>query len=185
VGPKLKGQMLRTFSTSVRELRGQDVLDATMVRARPEIADGLRLGAIMSNGWYPVAWFAELHKTVGEVTGEGAELSRAIGREATRQDFKGVYRFFAMILSPESIMARANRVYRMFWNTGEVHVLEARRGYTKLHFDNCVGYDPRLWAQMMGAVEMLGEVGGGTNTTMRVLRGGGEETELLIEATWQ
>ncbi len=177
--------MLRTFVTSVRELRGQEIADAIIDRARPEIRDGLRLGSITTNGWYPVDWYVELHKIATELTREGPALSRAIGREGSRQNFKGVYRFFAMILSPDSIMKRADHLYKMFWDTGRLEVIEVRPGYSKIRFVGCEGFDANLWGQLIGASEMMGELGGGEDVTIKTLSGGGDSPDMLIEATWR
>jgi hypothetical protein len=176
--------MLRTFVTSVRELRGHAVADAIVARVRPEIRDGLRLGAITTDGWYPIEWYAELHRAAFEELAD-PDFARAVGREGARQDFKGVYRFFAMILAPQTIMQRADRIYRMFWDDGRVEVVEARDGHAKLHFKDCRGRDANLWNQLAGAIEMMGELGGGKDVKVTILAGGSDDSQMLVEATWR
>ena len=182
--PKTKGQVLRTFVTCVRQLRGEAVVDAVLARVSPELAEGLTRGSIVPGGWYPVAWYSELHRALGELTGEGLALARMIGREATKQDFKGVYRFFVIVLSPESIVVRANKVFSMFWDTGTARVVEAKKGYAKGEFTGCEGYDAYLWEDMIGAIEALIEMGGGRDIRSKVLSGGGDSTGMVIEHAW-
>ena len=184
-GPKTKGQNLRTFVTSLRVVEGPHAVAATLERLPAEIRVGLGSDSILANAWYPVAWYAALHAAAAEATGRGLELARAIGREASRQDFTGIYRILSVVLSPQTVVARAPRVFASFWDTGSARVVEVRHGFVRLEFEGCAGYDARLWEDLSGAVESLIEVTGGRGVQARRLAGGGSESAMTIEYTWR
>lgn len=183
--PGTKGQTFRSFVRALAKLRGEAVVEATIARAPDEVREALATSArIVPGGWYPIRWLTDLHKAAALVTGEGLSLSRAIGREATAADYRGIYRFFAVVLSPEGILSRAPRAFSITWNTGEAHVVEARRGYVSVAFSGCVGFNPWLWENLVGASIALLELGGAKDVQARQAAGGGDAAEMRFEASW-
>ncbi len=180
-----KGINFRTFWASLERLYGPEVVEQTKALLPEEIADAVRTGAIVASGFYPVAWYIEHHKAAMNATRRGPALAREIAAESTRADFRGVYRFFAIILSPESFVARAGKAWGMYWSTGTVTVVEARRGYAHVVFEGCEGFDAILWQDIQGSIEALLDIGGAKNVRMQTLSGGRDEDNLDLEMAWE
>jgi len=53
---------------------------------------------------------------------------------ATRDEVrcKGVYRFLASLLSPETLISMTARVWNTYWNGGQTQYLELRKGMATL-----------------------------------------------------
>lgn len=183
--PRTKGENLKALLGCLCETRGQAVLDATLSRVDAEIADGVRRGSVVSGGWYPLSWYAHLHRAAAEVTGEGPELARELGRESTLQMFTGVYRFFSFALTPESVVARSQKTFALVYDTGAIEVLQAKKGLTRLQFSGCEGFNPLLWEAQLGAREAIIALGRGKSIQTRVLAGGGHLANLRVEYTWK
>jgi len=183
--PSTKGQTFRSFVRALERLRGEAVVDATLARAPRELRDALATAsAIVPGGWYPIRWLTDLHKSAALATGEGLRLSRAIGREATAADYRGIYRFFAVVLSPEGILSRVPRAFSQTWDTGSANVVESRSQHVVVDFSGCTGFNPWLWEVVFGASTALLELGGAKNIQLRSLSGGGEIPEMRMEARW-
>ena len=124
--PCTKGQTFRSFVAALRKLEGESAVAATLGRVPSEVREALETpGKIVSGGWYPIRWLTELHKAAALTTGKGLALSRAIGREATAADYRGIYRFFVVVLSPQGILSRAPRAFSLTWDEGQAKVVEA------------------------------------------------------------
>src|SRR5437868_2301798 len=118
---RAKGMAFRAFLTTLERLRGTDAVEATLAALPPEIARALRLGEVVASGWYPVEWYRELHTAMNSACGEpGLDLSRRIGFESTVADFRGVYRLLLRVVSTETLVSQAPRLFGMFFEGGEV-----------------------------------------------------------------
>jgi hypothetical protein len=183
--PQCKGLILRTLLQSVRALCGDSVVAKVIDRLPGELGHHLRSGRILAGGWYPVGWYTAMHVAVQEVTSGGPELARVLGRESTRSDFRGPYRFFAIILTPQAMIAKAPKAFRMSWDTGIVRILEARPGAARAEFRGCAEWNALLWQDMLGAVEAVVEIGGGRNPRVELLAGGGDGEDFMdINSRW-
>jgi hypothetical protein len=185
-GPQSKGLILRTLLQSVKALCGDSVAAKVVDRLPGELGQAVKNGGITAAGWYPVGWYTAIHVAMQEVTAGGPELARVLGRESTRADFRGPYRFFAIILTPQAMIAKAPKAFRMSWDTGTVRIPEARRGAARAEFRGCAEWNALLWQDMLGAVEALVEVGGGRNPRVEVLAGGGDGEDFMdISFRWE
>jgi len=183
--PCTKGQTFRSFVNALRKLEGEAVVTATLARVPDEVRDALEAtGKIVSGGWYPIRWLTELHKAAALATGKGLALSRAIGREATAADYRGIYRFFAVILSPQGILSRAPRAFSLTWDEGEAKVLETAPKFIRVEFAGCRGFNPWLWENLIGASTALLELGGAKRVQARNAGGGGDSPQMIFEASW-
>ncbi len=182
---RTKGVSLRSFLATLERLRGRDAVDRTVALLDRDVRDALTYGQVVPSGWYPLAWHRALHDAAQRACGAGPELARRIGQEGTRADFQGVYKFVAAILSPETLLKQAPRVWRTYWDGGELEVLEARTGYARAAFRDCVGFDRNLWQNVLGGIETTLEVAGARAVSLRVISGGGErDAQMEIEARW-
>src|SRR5690242_18501940 len=104
---QVKGLAFRGVIAAAQRLLGDAVADKMLPYLPDELARAIRLNAILTGGWYPIAHYRALHAALGRVSGRGPELSRTLGHDATVDDFRGIYRVLAFVLSPEFLIRRA------------------------------------------------------------------------------
>jgi hypothetical protein len=182
---RAKGITFRGFLTTLERLRGTDSVEATLAELPPEISRALRLGEVVATGWYPVDWYRELHAAMNRACREtGFELSRRIGLESTIADFRGIYRLLLRVVSSETLVSQSPRLLAMFFEGGEVAMVETGKGFGVIEFTGWHGFDRAMWADMTGAVEGVLVARRAFDIRTRVLRGGGSEGMLRLECRW-
>jgi hypothetical protein len=183
---KTKGINFRSFVAALRRLRGDAAVERTLERLPDEIAQGLRIGAITTGGWYPCDWYSKLHAAAQAACGEGPELARAVSREGIQEDFRsGVYRLITLSAAPEAIFKWAPRVVGLYWDGGRLVVENADAGRAMGRFEGFHGFDRNLWEDMIGGSVGVMELAGAKNVTVRVLSGGGDgEDHMVYVVRW-
>lgn len=181
----LKGVNYRSFMKAFETLRGKESVDAMLADLPDELGDGLRYGRLVASGWYPVAWYRQMHASAQRVTGAGPELARAIGRQSRIEDFRGVYRLLAFVLSPEVLVAKGAMIYRLYDSMGLVDIQEARAGMLRVRYHQCVGYDANIWESSLGGTVGILESCGAVALRVQIVEGGRDGDDAMIfEARW-
>jgi len=182
---RCKGVMFRSTVNALAKLRGQDAADRAQALLSPEMREAMRSGGVVATGWYPIAWLRDLHGAAQRACGAGPQLARAIGYEAAGADFRGVYRFLASLLSPETLISLTPRVWSSYWDGGQTKYLELRKGMSRGCSFGCKGFDRNIWESIIGGSIAILEIGGATNVRMRVVSGGGDgDDSMECEARW-
>lgn len=180
-----KGMNFRTAMQMIERMKGKAVLDATIQGMPTEPRDAIRYGRIVAGGWYPVSWYAALHRSAQLVCRAGPELSRAVGHDATTEDFKGIYRYVLSMLSPEFIFSQCPRLLQMYWEGGSAEKVDLRKGMGSMRFKGWQGFDRNIWEDIMGSTEALLEMCGSHAIRRRVIAGGDDTSgELWVEFRW-
>jgi hypothetical protein len=179
-----KGLQFRSFVRSMQRLRGEAAVNAMLGLLSGDLADALRLQTIVTGGWYPVAWYRQLHPAAQKATGEGHDLIRAIARDSVRDDFRGVYRLIPMVLSPQGIFRRAPLVARLYWDIGKVTVTDARDRHARAEFVGFHGFDENVWVDFTAGVVGVLELCGAKNVRQHVIAGGKDGPDMVLEVTW-
>jgi hypothetical protein len=181
---RAKGINFRSFLTVLARVRGEGALERTKALLPEDIRSALDLGAVVASGWYPIAWYRTLHAAMNTACREpSTELSRTIGREASVEEFSGVYRFLLKVITPETLVSQAPRVFRMYFVGGEVRLTESTVGHGVLEFQHWKGFDRCVWADITGGVEGVLVARGASNVRSRVLAGGVADS-LTVEYRW-
>lgn len=170
--PKVKGVAFRSVYASLGKLRSKDAQQAVLAACGEQLQSGFTYGAIVSGGWYPIAWYKELFAAIRSTTGEGKELVYEIGRQCTRDDMTGIYAVLAKLISPQSLFSLSQRVFSSYYAVGSVEMLESRNGYSHARWSNCHEFDENMWTEILGSSVQLLELGGARNVRARILRGG-------------
>ena len=184
--PRAKGVTYRTFFKILRKLRGDRVADATLDLAPAEFTRSFRSGLIFSGNWYPLAWYTGLHRAAQKATGEGPDLARTMGFEATRDDLSGIYRIFLLVVSPEFVISKAPLLFNTYYDTGTMEVTEAARGRARARWADCLGFDRNLWLDIQGSCQAGLEAAGAHDVVIRLLSGGNDgDLRMELEASWR
>jgi hypothetical protein len=182
---RAKGIAFWSFLTTLERVRGTDDLEATKAELPREIAEALRLGEVVATGWYPIGWYRELHAAMNRACRqEGFELSHRIGRDSALADFRGIYRLLMRVVSSEMLVSQAPRLFRLYYEGGEVGMAETGKGLGVVEFSGWHGFDRAMWADVTGGMEGVLVARRAVHIRHRVLRGGGSDGTFKIEYRW-
>lgn len=185
-GPRIRGVPLLSFLAALRTIAGYDAVNRTMGALPTSMREAIRYRRIMSNEWYPLAWYRALHSAAQQATGMGPRLARLIGRETTRANVPGIYRVFLLVVSPQALIVKAPSIYQQNFDTGEVQAVECHAGLALLAWRGCAGFDLNIWSDAIGTAEALVELAGAKGVHVDVLSGGGDAAaDADMRLTWK
>src|SRR5438874_9994980 len=99
--PNIKGTAIRGIVSGVDQLCPPGTIDKMLPMLAPPLAKAVKHRSFVSAGWYPLTEYRALLEAVMVATGGGVDIIRQIARQATRDDFRGIYRLLTFVLSPE------------------------------------------------------------------------------------
>jgi uncharacterized protein (TIGR02265 family) len=80
---------------------------------------------ILATETIPVHMLNRLTEEAAKAKGEPLEqFARRAGREAAGDAVKGIYRFFALVLTPTALLSKAGQMWSSLYNRGELKVAE-------------------------------------------------------------
>jgi hypothetical protein len=78
---------------------------------------------ILATETVPVQMLNRMTEEAAKVKGEPVEaFARRAGREAAGDAVKGIYRFFAMVLTPPALLSKASQMWSSLYNRGEMKI---------------------------------------------------------------
>ena len=90
---QVKGLAFKGILSAVERVHGA----ATAEKIRGQ----LHFGSLLVTGnWYPIDHYKQLLDATVQVLGNGPMAIRAVARQATLEDFRGIYRVLTFVLSP-------------------------------------------------------------------------------------
>lgn len=111
----------------------------------------------------PVYMLNRMTEEAAKARGEQVEaFARRAGQEAARDAVKGIYRFFAMVLTPAALLNRASQMWSTLYNRGELRVDEQSGNSARLRLLNF----PSEFAgcsRVSGWIEGMAELTGAKN----------------------
>lgn len=166
-------------------MRGPGANARVMAALSPSLEASLRTGRMQAEKWYPIERYRELLATVRGATGEGSDLIRSIGFECSRADLSGMYKFFGRLLRPQTLFSGAMRLFKSYYDTGEVWVVAASHGAAHALWKECHGFDENMWLEVVGSCAAILEAGGARNVELHVVNGGKRhDSHMELKATW-
>ncbi len=128
--------------------------------------DRLR-GPILPTETVPVYVLNRLTEEAAKAKGESLEeFGRRAGHAAASDAIKGIYRFFALALTPGALLSKATQMWTSLYNRGELRVTSQTEHSAKLELTNMV-MEPAACARMLGWIERMAELTGGTQIRVR------------------
>ncbi|HEX9101534.1 MAG TPA: hypothetical protein VF997_04985 [Polyangia bacterium] len=183
--PQVKGTAIRGTLRAIERLCPPGTLRKMIPLLPGQIAPAVEHDAFIAAGWYPLAHVRAIFGAAMTATGRDLELVREISRESTRDDFRGIYRLLAAVISPEFIMRRGPGIFSRYYDTGTLEVT-ARAGYCEGHYRGCVGFDRVLWADLLAGSATILEVCGARELKFEITRGGGDgDVDCDVVGEWR
>ena len=118
----VKGSPVRSLQKFVeKELTAEQ--RETVMRGLPaEFGNRLR-GPVLPTETIPVTVLNTMTEEAAKIRNEPLEaFARRAGREAAGDAVKGIYRFFALVLTPTALLSKASQMWSSLYNRGEMKV---------------------------------------------------------------
>jgi hypothetical protein len=149
-----------------------------------EVASAIANNQVLVMGWYPVAWYAQMHAAIDTALHGGSATARKLGHDATYADFTGMHRLIGSMLTAHTVFAQSHRLMGMYWKGGTIERLELTSGYVRLRFEHFSGFTMLVWEDIMGSLEALLEVCRARYVRCRHLGAPSPSGDIIIEARW-
>lgn len=184
--PHVKGVAIRGILSGVDRLCPPGTVDKMLGLLPPELANKVKHQGFVSAGWYPLSDYRAILDAVMQASGGGIDIIRQISRQATRDDFRGIYRLLTFVLSPEFVIKRAGGVFSRYYDTGTLTIPVARDGYVEANFRSCVGFNHVMWQDATAGAMAILEVCGAKDLRVTAVRGGGDgDVDYDLVAEWR
>lgn len=183
--PRINGIMLQNRLQNIGMVAGRSVLEQVREGLPPDLSEAYRYGRIVAGGWYPISWLRALHASLERVAGANANLARKLGYFGTKQNFRGVHRAFLRVLSPTSVIERSSRIFRTYYEVGDMTATRVDSNMAIARWTECLGFDANLWEATFGSCEAALEMCRGQSIHLQVTAGGRDRDESAeIVVTW-
>jgi hypothetical protein len=95
----------------------------TVLRALPPEYGARLRGPVLPTETIPVTILNQMTEEAAKIRGELLEaFARRAGREAAADAVKGIYRFFALVLTPPALLSKASQMWSSLYNRGQMKV---------------------------------------------------------------
>lgn len=181
----MKGVAFKSVLAALDERFGA-VAVAEMYRSLPPADAAWLQYKVVATGWYPTSRYRSMWSAIAAAAGgHGDDLARQIGRVCMQRDMGGVYRLVFKLLSPETVLSLSGKMFSNYYDTGTLSIVEARPGLARAAFKGCVGWSRLMWMEILGASEMLLELGGARELRVNYTSRVGDDTESVeLLARW-
>jgi len=118
----VKGSPVRSLQTFLGAELTPDQRERVMKSLPPEHA-ALLTATVLATATVPVHILNALTAEAARVKGESIEkFARRAGREGASDAVKGIYRFFALVLTPAALLSKASNMWSSLYNRGQMRV---------------------------------------------------------------
>ena len=131
----------------------------------PEFANRLRT-PILATETIPVHMLNRFTEEAAKVKGEALEaFARRAGREAASDAVKGIYRFFALVLTPPALLGKASQMWSSLYNRGELRVSDQTVRSARISLLNFPS-EVAGCGRISGWIERMAELTGAKNVSV-------------------
>ena len=125
----------------------------------PELATRFRT-PLLPTETIPVHLLNRVTEEAARVKGEPLEsFARRAGREAAGDAVRGIYRFFALVLTPAALLGKASQMWSTLYNRGEMKVDEQTENGARIRIMNFPS-ETAGCSRVTGWIEGLAELTG-------------------------
>jgi hypothetical protein len=118
---------------------------------------------ILATETVPVHMLNRFTEESAKAFGEPLEVfARRAGREAASDAVKGIYRFFALVLTPPALLSKAGQMWSSLYNRGELRVIEQTSTSATIRLSNFPSELPGC-CRVAGWIERMAELTGAKN----------------------
>lgn len=171
---RLKGVNFHGTLGALERRYGKDAVERVKQRMGGEGGESLRLGGIVSGGWYPASHYDALLRAIEEEFPTVRGLVHDLSYEAVTRDFQTLFRVVSLVASPEWALTGASRVMTRYVEGGQAIVKESREGHVHFRFEGFGGYTERMWEDFTAGLEAVLDLMRVRRMPTKVIDGGGD-----------
>jgi hypothetical protein len=120
----VKGSPVRSLQKFLESDLTSEQREAAFRSLPPEYASRFRL-PILATETIPVHMLNRITEEAAKAKGEPVEqFAKRAGHQAASDAVKGIYRFFALVLTPPTLIAKASHMWSSLYNAGEFQVTQ-------------------------------------------------------------
>ena len=162
----VKGSPVRSLQKFLEAELTPAQREAVLATLPAEFAARLRM-PVLATETIPIWMLNQLAEEAAKAKAEPAEsFARRAGREAANDAVKGIYRFFALVMTPASLLSKASTMWSTLNNRGQMRVENQtdRAATIKL-----IDYPSEAihCARVTGWIERMGELTGAKDVRVR------------------
>jgi len=118
----VKGSPVRSLQKFIDAELTTAQRDAALAALPNDYGQRLR-GPVLATEMIPVTVLNRFTEEAAKAKGEPLEqFAKRAGREAAADAIKGIYRFFALILTPAALLSKASQMWSSLYNRGEMKI---------------------------------------------------------------
>jgi hypothetical protein len=125
---------------------------------------------ILATETLPVSMLNRFTEEAAKAKGEPlASFARRAGREAAADAVKGIYRFFALVMTPPVVLSKAGVMWSSLYNRGELRVVEQTAASARIRLLDFPS-EPAMCGRFVGWLERMAEMTGVKNVQVEQTR---------------
>lgn len=175
-----KGTNIQGILATIARVHGEPVRERVAATVDGEAGEALRNGAIVSSGWYPVAWHDATLRAIEACFPSRRTIVRELAYASVKNDFQTLFKVVSLVASPGFALTNATKVMARYYDGGRLTVVEARDGFVHLRFDDYLGFTPRLWEDVYGGMEGIIDLMGVVRQPFDVRGAQGAKAEFIV-----
>lgn len=119
----VKGSPVKSLLKFVQDELTPQQREKAFAAVPPEYAERFRSGRFLVTETVPVGVLNRFTSAAAEAKGEDPELfARRAGRFAASEAMSGVYRLFALVLTPTALLSKASKIWSSLYARGDLRV---------------------------------------------------------------
>jgi hypothetical protein len=177
----LRGSVLRHNLKAIKNLHGGEGLERVLSALTPELRE--RVENVIGIEAVPVELFAALQEAVRIQVGHGKwDASHAIGSEASRLEFGGVYRVFIRAIQYDDVWDRIQRTWDHIVGSGAFRWIDRSEGHARAEIHGVPGFNLGCWYSAAGRAERMLLLSGAKSANVSIIEHG--VGRAVFDAIW-
>ena len=161
----VKGSPVRSLQKFIDSELDAGQRDAVFAALPPEYATRFR-SPILATETIPVHMLNRFTEEAAKAKGESLEeFARRAGREGAGDAVKGIYRFFAMVLTPPALLGKAGQMWSSLYNRGRVQVEDQTEHSARIRLADFPS-EIAMCARFTGWIEKMAELTGAKDVSV-------------------
>ncbi|HKO57036.1 MAG TPA: hypothetical protein VJ276_14260 [Thermoanaerobaculia bacterium] len=162
----VKGSPVRSLQKFIEANLTPEQREAVFRGLPPEYAARFRT-PILATETVPVHMLNRITEEAANARGEAVDVfARRAGREAAGDAVKGIYRYFALVLTPPALLSKASQMWSTLYNRGRMEVLDQTERSAHIRVADFPS-EVAGCSRITGWIERMAELTGVKNVTVQ------------------
>lgn len=162
----VKGSPVRSLQKFIEEELTPEQRAQLFSSVPPEYAARFRTPVLATES-VPIHMLNVVTEEAAKARGEAVEeFARRAGRSAAGDAVKGVYRFFALVLTPAALLSKASSMWSTVYNRGQLKVSDQTDTSAKIRLENFPS-EAAGCARITGWIERMAELTGAKDISVK------------------